>query len=184
MAARRLDGPALYRVRAVSTRAWRIAWGLLLAVAVLPAVLQPSEAGFLVDAPVYAVTWGIPLWVALLALWSINRYGDIAITPTTLAVGIHRVPLADLDPAGVREVPRRPPGVADRLTTSLEQVQVPHTPLDTVSRPGRRVRILGGAWGTPAGMDAVELPLRDGTAVLVAVRDRAALLDALGSALA
>lgn len=172
-------GAVLYRAKAVGPRAWWLCWGLLSAIAVVPALLQPSDEGFLLDLLAYAGAWGIPIWVTLLTLWSVDRYAAITLTRSTLRVGRDRLPVADLDPDGVRAVPREQPSAARRLADSAGQIQVPGTRIDLVSRPGRELRHLGGSWGTPLGMDSVLLPLRDGSAVLVDVRDRAGLLAAI-----
>src|SRR5690606_19604621 len=149
---------------------WKGTWAALLAVAILPPVLfgdVDSLGDLLVQVFAYGLAWGVPVWVTLLTLWSMDFYGKVTVTRSELRVGRDRMPLAELDPAGGRAVDEDEPTLGRRVRSSAGDVHVP------TSRPdpsGATYRYLGGSYGTPIGMDAISLPTRDGGAVRFYVR--------------
>ena len=171
----------VHRGRAVAGWLWWDTWAALLAAAVVPTLVYDdfdSTGDFLAQALGYGVVWGLVVWIVLITLWSMEFYGKVTLTRSDLRVGRDRVPLAELDPAGVRAVAaNRPPSLGRRVRSSMGDVHVP------TSRPvgpdGATFRYLGGSFGTPVGTDAISLPTRDGGAVRFSVRDRGALLAAL-----
>lgn len=147
---------------------------------VVPPLLEdgppPSLADFLIDAAAYGVAWGVPVWVMLVTLWSMDFYGRVTLTRSTLRVGRERLPVADLDPVGARAVDRNHPSLSARVRASAGDLHLPRMRVEGV-------RYLGGSYGTPYGMDSVTLPLRDGSGVRFYTRDRGALLTALNDVL-
>ncbi|MFJ6798525.1 hypothetical protein [Streptomyces sp. NPDC091268] len=110
-------------------------------------------------------------------------YHRIRIDPErgTLRVGRELIPLADLDPASVQAARAAVPlTTAERYAASLAAVDAPLPGLRAKDRGGPR--LVGGAWGVPAGMDTVTLADRRGAALLIATRDRTAFLTALAAA--
>jgi len=174
----------VYRGRAVAGWLWWGTWAALLAMALVPPVLEDdfvSIGDFLIQVFAYGVAWGVPIWVMLLTLWSMEFYGRLTLTRSTLRVGRDRMPLSELDPVGARAVDREQPAMGARLRTSAGDV---HVPRSARARPhGATFRYLGGSYGTPWGMDAVSLPTRDGGAVRFYVRNRGAFLAALDGVL-
>ena len=158
----------VYSAAPVRGRTYGIVAGILGLIAVVPPVVggrTGSLGEFATNAAAYAATLGIPLWIALITLWSVNRYGRIVLTRERLRVGRHELPVAALDAAAAREVALDKKG-----------------PLPPVV-PGRVVRHMGGAWDTPMGLEPVVLALVDGSAVVVDVKDRPGFLTALRSVL-
>lgn len=76
-------------------------WELLtlLFVGGLVANLEDGFGDALISALAYVVAWGIPVWVALLTLYSIDRYGKIELT---------RAPPAKVRSSLTPHRPRRP----------------------------------------------------------------------------
>ncbi|WP_110182241.1 hypothetical protein [Nocardioides solisilvae] len=171
----------VFRGRAVAPWLWWGTWVAMLAVAFVPPLLDggldDGIGDLLVGAFAYGLAWGVPVWVTLITLWSMEFYGRTRLTRTTLQVGRDRMPVADLDPAGVRGLDREQPSIGARLRSSMGDVHLPGS-----ATP--EFRYLGGSYGTPIGMDAVSLPLRNGGVVRFYVRDRAALLTAVDRVLA
>ena len=158
----------VYSAAPVRGRTYGIVAGMLGLIAVVPPVLggrTGSLGEFATNAAAYAATLGIPLWIALITLWSVNRYGRIVLTRERLRVGRHELPVAAIDAAAAWQIALEKKG-----------------PLPPVV-PGRVVRHMGGAWDTPMGLEPVVLALVDGTAVVVDVKDRPAFLTALRSVL-
>ncbi|MFD9356754.1 hypothetical protein [Streptomyces sp. NPDC060031] len=111
-------------------------------------------------------------------------YHRIRIDPAqgTLRVGRELIPLGDLDPASVRAARAEVPlTAAERYAASLSAVDVPVRGLR--AKDQGRPRLVGGAWGVPAGMDTVTLAGRRGEPLLIATRDRTAFLTALAAAI-
>ncbi|MBT2451330.1 hypothetical protein J7F03_30525 [Streptomyces sp. ISL-43] len=110
-------------------------------------------------------------------------YHRIRINPElgTLRVGRELIPLADLDPASVQAARAEVPlTAAERYAASLSAVDAPVPGLR--AKDQGRARLVGGAWGVPAGMDTVTLANRRGEPLLIATRDRNAFLTALATA--
>ncbi len=110
--------------------------------------------------------------IALLTLFSMERYGRIRLSGDVLRVGRDRLPVADLDRTWLLGQVRVHPGTAARWPQSAE---VSPGLLPGVSS----APLLGGAYGVPGGATPVVLMLRDGTHRTVAARRPADLLDAL-----
>lgn len=110
-------------------------------------------------------------------------YHRIRIDPAlgTLRVGREVIALADLDPASVQAARAEAPlTAAERYAASLSAVDAPVRGLRAKDRG--RPRLVGGAWGVPAGMDTVTLTNRRGESLLIATRNRPAFLAALAPA--
>jgi hypothetical protein len=155
----------------------RVCWAALLALAVVMPIVQPAESDvpFVVDALGYAIAWGIPLWIALLTLWSLRRYSRVTVTRSELRVGRERIPVGRLDRDYVYLLATEIPALAGRLP------DLPDLPWDRLRghRRARPARLLGGAYAAPIGARSYPLMLTDGTAVAVATRDPAGLVEAL-----
>jgi hypothetical protein len=174
----------VYASKAVSGRAWATPFILVAALTVVLVISDlPDLDSTSVVAPVGASSPVLAVW--LLALWSMNRYGAITLTPETLRVGRDRVPVADIEPQWVHMLAHRAdPTLAQRLATSATTVQLP----GDAQVDNERGRILGGAFGTTLGGDLVTLELRgDGLRrnerVSVPTNDRRGLLRGLVTAL-
>lgn len=170
----KIDGRVVFSARGVGRTAWRIAWTLLASIAVLPAFLvEPYPALWqrLAMIPVYALTWGLPVWIGLLTLWSVNRYADITVTDEVLRVGREVLPLDRLDPRQVRARLAALTGPAMRSGAVGEDLE----PV--------RVRHMGGAFGSTLGVPSVVVGLRDRQGLRIDARDPSALLSALASVL-
>jgi len=142
----------LYSERAIRPWAWRLAWAILALVAIVPALIDPSDGdrslpNLALNIVAYGLTWAIPVWIALLTMWSIDRYGTITLTRETLTVGRESIPVQQLAPPGV--------------------------PTDGA------VRRFGGSYRSTAGRGSIVLVLRDGSGISFDVRDPQALLRAL-----
>lgn len=158
----------VYESTPVRRRYFRIVAVLLTLISLLPPLYfgdTGSLGEYAVSALACCVAWGIPLWIVLLTLWSVNRYARIQLTRRVLRVGRHQIPLAAIDGQVVRDAPLGTPE------------------LDALIRQRSYIRRMGGAYDTPAGMGAVLLPMTDGTAAMVDTRDRDGLLTALGTVL-
>ncbi|MGJ9412582.1 hypothetical protein ACHAAC_07710 [Aeromicrobium sp. CF4.19] len=150
-----------------------VLWGLLAALVALGVWAQwrdPGERGntgaasFAAGALVYALVWGIPIWVALITVWSVNRYGSITLDGEQLRVGRERVRVEDIERDSVLRAASRPPG---RRAARA----------DTYAASGKRPA--GGSLALPTGVGAITVTLRDGREVVLQTRDRAGLLEAL-----
>jgi hypothetical protein len=98
------------------------------------------------------------LLVACLAVTlSRSVHHRIQLSPETLRVGWERIPVDQLDPATIGDLPTG------------------------ATAPGEP-RLVGGAAGVPAGMDRVVVRARSGEPLCIATRDRTALLAALQQA--
>ena len=158
----------VYESMPVRRRYFRIVAVLLALTSLLPPLFfgdTGSLGAYAVSALACCVAWGIPFWITLLTLWSVNRYGRIQITRRVLRVGRHQIPLTAID------------------TQVSRDLQLGTAELDALVRQRSHIRRMGGAYDTPAGMGAVLLPLVDGTAALMDCRDRQGLLTALRSVL-
>jgi len=155
----------------------RVCWAALLALGVVMPIVQPAEddVPFVVDALGYVIAWGIPLWIALLTLWSLRRYGRVTVTRSELRVGRERIPVHQLDRDYVYLLATEIPALAGQVP------DLPDLPWDRLRshRDARPARLLGGAYAEPIGVTSYPLMLTDGTAVAVATRDPAGLVKAL-----
>lgn len=162
---------AVWRQRLVSRRAWHVVLLLIALVGLVPPLFTERTAPYWQDVPIYSLVWGIPLWIALLTLWSINRYGTITLTGSTLRVGRAVVPLDTIDRQWVVMLAANDPALAAQAAA-----------LGVAAAPGRLPpggKLLGGAYDTPLGSETIPLRLTDGTRVRVATRDRTAFVHEL-----
>lgn len=171
------DDTVIYQRDILSRWPDRVCWAGLLALGVVMPIVQPGKDGapFVVDSLAYVAVWGIPFWIALLTLWSLRRYGRVTVTRCELRVGRERIPVHHLDRAYVYLLATELPALAGRLP------DLPDLPWDRLRaiRDARPARLLGGAYAEPIGVASYPLMLKDGTAVAVATRDPAGLVEAL-----
>lgn len=173
------DAEVVYARRAVSRRAWAVPFVLLAAVTLVLVVRDlPDVRPVTAVAAVGGFSPALVIW--LLTLWSIDRYGAITLTRSTLRVGRHRVPVREVDAAWVRMLATRAsPGLRDRVLASAGTFDVPG--VEASSRD--RGRLLGGGFGAAIGADRITLRLVDGTRVSAQTGDREGLLSGLLTAL-
>ncbi|MGW3350816.1 hypothetical protein ACWDA3_46580 [Nonomuraea rubra] len=156
-----------------------LCWSVLVALGLVMPIVQPARAKvpFVVDALAYVLVWGIPVWVTLITLWSVRRYGRIVVTQDELRVGRHRVPVGRLSRDHLYLLARDLPELRARLEPFPD---LPWERLRLRARQARwPARLLGGACAAPFGLATYPLLTTDGSAVEVATRDLSGLVEAL-----
>lgn len=172
-----MSNKIIYR-RNIVPRWPRVVCAVILAgLAVVMPIVQPSsgDVPFIVDSAVYTLLWGIPVWVALFAMWSIDRSGRTTVTSDELRVGRLRVPVGDIERASVVQLARQSPDLWRRLVASSGQIDYEALRFRDTGEPP----ILGGARATPLGADAITVTLRGQGPVLIPTADRDGLVSAL-----
>lgn len=144
----------LYRQR-TGPWGWRVCW-VLLALLAGYGLLSSLDRGVpfaLLSAALYPLTIGLPVLIALLTLWSIDRYNAITLTATELRVGRHRVPTSDLELPDLLQAASEHPELATRWADLLAQTPPPPEPAVG------RVPMLGGSFGSTMGYVPVTVQL-------------------------
>lgn len=140
------DRAVLHRER-TSRVGFRICYAMLALLAVY-GLLSSLDGGLdfaLLSAALYPVTIGIPVVIALLTLWSIDRYGAVTLSPAELRVGRTTVPTADLDLTDLLQQARDTPGLAERWTPLIQSASLPP------DRIVGQATMLGGSYGSTYG---------------------------------
>lgn len=142
----------------------------LVGIAAMGAGSLPDDFGLWLGlSAMFLVLVWVPFNAVPLSKYFFHR---IRVDAQTLRVGRERIPLAELDPAGVHAASQQAvPTAAQRYATSLST----DAPV--------AARLVGGGWSVPMGMDSVVITTRRGEALTIATRDRTAFLTALGRAL-
>ena len=138
-----VESAVLYRQR-TGRLGFRVCY-VLLGLLALYGLLSSLDRGLgfaLLSAGLYPVTLGIPVVIALLALWSTDRYGAITLTPTQLRVGRATVATRDLDLDDLLLQAREIPALAQRWAPLLASTPVPS------DRVVGQAPMLGGSWGS------------------------------------
>lgn len=140
--------------RAGVPRSYWIVFALLTVGCVVGGLIDGTLRGW-ADASVWLLVYAIVAVVALVTIWSVHRYNSVTVTTSELRVGREVVPAAALDPASIAPALHAP------------------RPLLRGARP------IGGADEEPAGTAMLAVRRRDGTEVVIAVRDVQPFLEAL-----
>lgn len=159
----------VYEERATSPRAWQAVYagtGLLVLLALLGQ--DTVVEGLLVGALLSALIGGI----ALVTLWSMERYGRIRLTREELRVGRHAVPLPDVDPRMLLAQAAAVPELAARWPQAAG-VDLSDAPMSA------RPPVMGGAYSEPMGHRSLYLLTRDKQYRRVPTKRPDALLAAL-----
>ncbi len=112
-------------------------------------------------------------WVALLTLWSIDRYGKIELTRARLRVGRDTLPTSQVDLVDLLLQARSDEGAARRWRHVLDGVDLP------AERIVGQAPLLGGAYGSVFGSQVLVIRLADASWGAIDVKRPAELLDAL-----
>lgn len=151
-----LDATVLYRQRTGRT-GFRICY-LLLGLLALYGLLSSLDRGLgfaLLSAVLYPVTLGIPVLIALLTLWSKDRYGAVTLTAETLRVGRTTVPVLDLDLTDLLLQAREVPALAERWAGLLAATPLP------AERVVGQAPMLGGSYGSSYASAVLTVRLDD-----------------------
>jgi len=109
-------------------------------------------------------------------------YHRIQIDNETLRVGRERIALASIDSASVLAAGQEATlTAAERYARSLNTVDAPVPGLR--AKDQGNPRLVGGGWAVPMGMDSVVIATRNRESLVIATRDSAAFLHALGASL-
>ena len=169
-----LEAEVFYSQR-TSEWAWRVCWGLLALIAVV-GLLISLERGLkfaLTSALVCAAVWGIPVWVAMLTLFSIDRYGKIRLTREALRVGRATVATAQIDLEDLLLQAREDQAAARRWAHVLSGANLPAT------RIVGQAPMLGGSYGSTFGSAVLTIRLTDVGWRQIDVKRWGELLDGL-----
>lgn len=138
-----VDDSVLYRQR-TGRLGFRICY-VLLGLLALYGLLSGLDQGLgyaLAGAALYPVTLGIPVVIALLTLWSKDRYGAVTLTPDTLRVGRTTVPVHALDLTDLLLQAREIPALAQRWAGLIASTPLP------AERVVGQAPMLGGSYGS------------------------------------
>ncbi|WP_436736941.1 hypothetical protein [Streptomyces sp. BBFR102] len=108
-------------------------------------------------------------------------YHRIRLADGELRVGRERLAVASLAPVSLAAATREPgrAGMREyRASLTPEQLGEARRRTNALTRP----RLVGGAWAVPMGMEELVVETVEGASLLIATRDRAGLLGALGRA--
>lgn len=169
-----VDRTVLYRQR-TSRVGFRICY-VLLAALVLYGLLSSLDRGMgfaLLSAALYPVTLGIPVLIALLTLWSIDRYGAITLTPRELRVGRATVATRDLDLPDLLLQARETPALTGRWAPLIDRTPLPP------ERVVGQAKMLGGAYGSTYGSGTLTVRLEGLGWRTIDAKRPTELLDAL-----
>ena len=169
-----VDSTVLYRQR-TARLGFRICYVLLALLALYGLMSSRDESiGFaLASALLYPVTLGIPVLIALLTLWSKDRYGAVTLTPTELRVGRTTVPTPDVDLADLLLQAREIPDLAQRWAAVIATTPLP------AERVVGQAPMLGGSYGSTFGSDVLTVQLEHLGWRRIDAKHPTELLDAL-----
>ena len=168
------DSTVLYRQR-TGRVGFRLCYALLGALA-LYGLLSSLHRGIgfaLLSAALYPLTLGIPVLVALGALWSLDVYGAVTLTRDELRVGRTTVPTSELDLPDLLVQARDTPGLAERWAGSIAQTPLPP------ERVVGQASMLGGSYASSYGSPALTVGLASLGWRRIDTRRPDELLDAL-----
>lgn len=169
-----VDRTVLYRQR-TSRLGFRICYVLLAGLALYGLFSDTSRGlGYaLLGAALYPVTLGIPVVIALLTLWSMDRYGAVDLTPSELRVGRTTVPTRDLDLPDLLLQARETPELAGRWAPLIDRTPLPP------ERVVGQAKLLGGSYGSTYGSGMLTVRLAAGGWRGIDTKRHTELLDAL-----
>jgi hypothetical protein len=158
----------LYKKKPIKLRTWIIAFITWVLIGLIPAVVTPSDAGFIVDFLVYFLVWGsVTAGIWVVTLFSINRYCTVTITNKIFKVGKQSVGINDINLVGLKKTSTKTPPLFKRFITSSQQTKIPVKFLGAKDKENSL--IFGGSWGTPLGFDSFIIEMKDGKHYIVPV---------------
>jgi hypothetical protein len=152
-----VDDTVLYRQR-TGRLGFRLCYVLLglLALYGLVSGLDRGIGYALTGAALYPVTLGIPVLIALLTLWSMDRYGAVTLTPSELRVGRATVRAQDVDLTDLLLQAREIPALAERWASVIASNPLP------AERVVGQAPMLGGSYGSTYGSGMLTVRLAAG----------------------